>query len=111
MQALVSVQKNITILTLSGRMDATTANVFGDACKAALDDGAKKIIIDLGAVEYISSAGLRVILTMMKAAKAASGKLAFCSMQSMVSDVFKISGFSSMLSIYPSTEEALQAMA
>ena len=75
-----------------------------------LDSGAKKVVVDLGGVEYISSAGLRVILTMVKASKAAAATLAFCSMQSMVAEVFKISGFSSMLPIYATRDEAVSAL-
>ena len=71
---------------------------------------AKKVVVDLGGVEYISSAGLRVILTMVKASKAAAATLAFCSMQSMVAEVFKISGFSSMLPIYATRDEAVSAL-
>ena len=72
--------------------------------------GAKKIVVDLAGIEYISSAGLRVILTMVKASKGAVATLAFCSIQSMVAEVFKISGFSSMLPIYATRDEAVSAL-
>ncbi len=111
MQVAASEQNGITVLALSGRMDATTAGVFGDACRAALDGGARRIVVDLSGIEYISSAGLRVILTMLKAARALRGTLAFCGMQPMVSEVFKISGFSSMLPIYATAADALAALA
>ena len=75
-----------------------------------MDGGAKKIVVDLAGIEYISSAGLRVILTMVKASKGAVATLAFCSMQSMVAEVFKISGFSSMLPIYATRDEAVSAL-
>lgn len=83
---------------------------FETSCRELLDSGAKKVVVDLGGVEYISSAGLRVILTMVKASKAAAATLAFCSMQSMVAEVFKISGFSSMLPIYATRDEAVSAL-
>ena len=111
MQVASSEQNGITILSLTGRMDATTANIFGDACQAALNGGARRIVVDLSGIEYISSAGLRVILTMLKMAKSLKGTLAFCGMQSMVSEVFRISGFSSMLPIYATTTDALAALA
>ena len=110
MQAVVNEKNGITVIALTGRMDATTSGVFGDACKAELDKGAKRIILDLAGIEYISSAGLRMILTMLKSAKSASAKLAFCGMQSMVRDVFKISGFTSMLSIFDTLDEAMTSI-
>ena len=55
-----------------------------------LKSGSGRIIIDLEGLEYISSAGLRGILTMGKACKSAGTALAFCSMQNMVADMFKL---------------------
>ena len=111
MQVATSEQNGMTILSLTGRMDATTANVFGDACKAALDGGARRIVVDLSGIEYISSAGLRVILTMLKVTRSLKGTLAFSGLQPMVSEVFRISGFNSMLPTYATTADALAALA
>ena len=108
MQVVTSEQGCVSIITLTGRIDATTASSFETSCRELLDSGAKKVVVDLGGVEYISSAGLRVILTMVKASKAAAATLAFCSMQSMVAEVFKISG--SMLPIYATRDEAVSAL-
>ena len=111
MQALVSERNEIRVLSLVGRMDATTADVFGEACQRLLDENIKKITVDFSGVEYISSAGLRVILTMVKASRAQKGTLAFCALQPMVAEVFKISGFSSMFPIYATQDEAVSALA
>ena len=111
MQVVTSEQGCVGIIALTGRIDATTASSFETSCRELLDSGAKKVVVDLGGVEYISSAGLRVILTMVKASKAAAATLAFCSMQSMVAEVFKISGFSSMLPIYATRDEAVSVPA
>ena len=105
MQVVTSEQGCVGIIALTGRIDATTASSFETSCRELLDSGAKKVVVDLGGVEYISSAGLRV-----KASKAAAATLAFCSMQSMVAEVFKISGFSSMLPIYATRDEAVSAL-
>ena len=106
MQVVTSEQGCVGIIALTGRIDATTASSFETSCRELLDSGAKKVVVDLGGVEYISSAGLRVILTMVKASKAAAATLAFCSM----AEVFKISGFSSMLPIYATRDEAVSAL-
>ena len=104
MQVVTSEQGCVGIIALTGRIDATTASSFETSCRELLDSGAKKVVVDLGGV------GLRVILTMVKASKAAAATLAFCSMQSMVAEVFKISGFSSMLPIYATRDEAVSAL-
>ena len=105
-----SVQEGINIIKISGRMDATTTPQFNDAYQKLLESGQGRFIVDLGGLEYISSAGLRGILSMGKACKASGSSLAFCSMQAMVADMFKLSGFTSILNVYASLDEALAAM-
>lgn len=100
----------ISVLALSGRMDAVTAPEFEDAAKALLDKGATRIVVDMAGLEYVSSAGLRGILGLVKAVRAKAGGLAFCSLQPMAAEVFRISGFTAMLTIRDSREEALAAL-
>lgn len=102
-------EKNgVFVLYLSGRMDATTVSVFDEAFKEQLATNATKIIVNMQGLVYISSAGLRGILISEKSARAKSAHLCFCCMQDMVTEVFKISGFSSILKVYTTEEEALE---
>ena len=110
MQISTTLKDGISVTRISGRMDATTVSEFNEECQNLLKSGSGRIIIDLEGLEYISSAGLRGILTMGKACKAAGTALAFCSMQAMVADMFKLSGFTSILKVYPSLDEALAGM-
>ena len=110
MQINVTVQDGITILKVAGRMDATTVGGFTDECQTQLKNGSGRFIVDLGELEYISSAGLRGILLLGKSCKAAKAALAFCSMQAMVADMFKLSGFNAILSVYATSDDALAGM-
>ena len=110
MDIITTVQDGISITKVSGRMDATTVVPFNEACQKLLQSGVGRFIIDLEGLEYISSAGLRGILLMGKSCKAAGYVLAFCSMQAMVADMFKLSGFTSILSVYPTLDDALAGM-
>ena len=110
MQINTTIQDGVSVTRISGRMDATTVAEFNEECQNLLKSGSGRIIIDLAGLEYISSAGLRGILTMGKACKAAETALAFCSMQNMVADMFKLSGFTSILKVYPTLDEALAGM-
>lgn len=96
-----------TVLAVSGRMDAISAPEFETACKDVQSRGVTTVIADLGQLEYISSAGLRSILTSAKQLKAAGGTLKFCGLTGMVADVFKVSGFLKMFKVYASRDEAL----
>ena len=101
----------LTVISLAGRMDAGNAGEFSEAFDAILEKRPAILIIYLGELEYISSAGLRSILTLIKAAKATNTVLRFCAMQPMVADVFKVSGFSAMLSLFDTLPAALDCEA
>ena len=103
----VSQIQDIVVIKPSGSMDATTTNIFVNACQESLDAGAAKILIDLAGIGYMSSAGLRGILTLLKGSRAKKVPVAFCRLQPMVSEVFKISGFTAMIPIYDTPETAL----
>lgn len=94
------------VVDVSGRLDATTSGEFEAECDKWLEQGETKIVVDMGGVEYISSAGLRSILTSAKKLKAVSGELRFCGLSGMVADVFKMSGFAAMFQIFESRDQA-----
>ena len=109
MDITVTEENGVSIMALSGRMDATTTPEFENAAKALLNAGKNRVVVDMADLEYISSAGLRGILGLVKALRAASGKLAFCSLQPMAAEVFRISGFNAMLTVCGSRADALCA--
>lgn len=100
----------VTVIKPVGNMDATTTTIFVTACQDCLAKKSTKILVDLAGVEYMSSAGLRGILTVLKASRGQSVPVAVCSLQPMVAEVFKISGFSSMMPIHDTPEAALTAL-
>jgi anti-anti-sigma factor len=64
-------------------------------------------VIDLGAVEYISSVGLRVLMLASKQVKAQGGALAVADLQPVVREIFEISRFNLVLEVFPTLREAL----
>jgi len=74
-----------------------------------IDVGSKSMIIDFKGLEYISSAGLRVILKATKALKREEGKMMLCDMQDYVKEVFEITGFDSFLPIVGTMDDAIQS--
>ncbi len=100
-------ERGVLVTSLSGRIDAVTSSELEKSLVAKIDGGAIKILIDLQEVEYVSSAGLRVFLLVAKRLNALKGKVYFCSLQKMIEDVFKVSGFYSLFSIFKDRTEAL----
>jgi anti-anti-sigma factor len=98
------------IATVAGRLDAATAGAFDAAFKDIPGlTPARSVLFDLGSLEFVSSAGLRSLLSLAKALKATGAELAFCSLNDMVADVFRISGFTSIFKTYPDRQTALSS--
>jgi anti-sigma B factor antagonist len=109
MEIIEENQSGINIFKLNGRLDSNTSQGFERKIFQAIDDGSKNMIIDFRDLEYISSAGLRVILKATKALKREEGKMMLCDMQDYVKEVFEIAGFDSFLPIVGTMDDALQA--
>ena len=98
---------NAMVVSVIGRMDATTTPAYEQKLNELISAGQKSFVIDFKCLEYISSAGLRGILVTVKAIKASGGKIVFANIRSTVKDVFDISGFGTIFQICDSVESAL----
>ncbi|MBW2409118.1 MAG: STAS domain-containing protein [Deltaproteobacteria bacterium] len=99
----------MSIFKLNGRLDSNTSQGFEKKIFDAISDGSKNMIVDFKDLDYISSAGLRVILKATKALNREEGKIMLCSMQDYVKEVFEIAGFDSFLPIVGTMDEALKS--
>ena len=96
-----------TVLSITGRMDAVTAPEIEKGLSALVDNGEKRLIIDLKDLEYISSAGLRSLLVLAKRLKREEGNMVFANLQGHVMEVFRVSGFYALFTICDSVDDAL----
>ena len=99
---------NAHIFRLAGRLDSNTSPEFEKKILGTIGNGSKQLIADFQNLDYISSAGLRVILKATKELKRSEGKLILCSMKDYVKEVFEISGFDTFLPIVPTLEDAIK---
>ena len=102
---------DVTLVTLPARVDTTSASDVEAEFKGLLEQGSRKLVADFDDNEYVSSAGLRVFLSVLKALEKDDGRMVLCAMQPFVADVFEISGFSGLFAIVPTRDEALAAFA
>ena len=111
MEIVEEKQDDVQVYKLSGRLDSNTSPDFEKKITAALENGTKKMVADFENLDYISSAGLRVILKTTKALKRSQGILVLCSMKDYVKEVFEISGFDTFLPIESDIQAALNKTA
>ncbi|MBW1993164.1 MAG: STAS domain-containing protein [Deltaproteobacteria bacterium] len=108
MKIIEKQENGVSIFKLAGRLDSKTSPEFEKKIFDAIEKGYKKMIVDFEDLDYISSAGLSVILKATKDLKRSDGNFILCSMKDYVKQVFEISGFDSFLPIVPSMDEALK---
>ena len=89
---------NKLAIALSGRLDTTTAPQLDEALASALD-GVTDLVFDFGQIEYISSAGLRILLNTQKKISAAGGSMKLVGVNDVVREVFEVTGFINILTI------------
>ena len=99
----------VVVVAPRGRIDSTTSAAL-DAHLAGLSKATQpRIVIDFAGVDYISSAGLRVLLTLAKRVRDARGGLALCSLGDTVRQVFELAGFLPLFAIEGSREGAVRS--
>ena len=98
---------NTLVIVPQGHLDSRSAKDFEEKVLKSVDSGENSILLNFSMVDYISSAGLRVVLTSAKHQKEKNGKLAICSLVGSVKDIFRVSGFDTIVDIYADQESAL----
>ena len=100
-------ENGILIASPEGRLDGSNAQEFQGNLTEAIDTSDRAVVLDLGQLSYISSAGLRVILITTKALQRQNTELAVCSLAESIREVFAISGFDKIIKVWDSQPDAI----
>jgi len=103
-------QAEYSIMRLAGRLDGVTMGEVEAAFLDVVAAGEQRFVMDLTGLEYISSAGLRVMLLAIKKTKAIGGRLVLFGLAGTVEEVFQMSGFTAIFSIVSTEPEAVEAI-
>ena len=109
MEIIAEMQNDINIYRLIGRLDTNTSPGFEKKLFQAISDGSKNMVVDFKDIDYISSAGLRVILKAFKALQREDGRIMLCSMQDYIRELFEITGIDAVVPIVANIDDALKA--
>lgn len=101
------------VVAAAGRIDMATAEQLKERLMPLVTEAGKKgesVVLDFSGVEYISSAGLRVLMLAAKEAKSSGGKIAVAAMQPLVKEIFEISRFDKVLACHAGVDDAIAAL-
>ena len=101
------VEDRVTLVEVSGRIDSMNANELGAALSDTIDNGHVNLVLDLGSVEYMSSAGLREIVTALKKVKRETGDMRLAQPSPRVREVLEMAGLDTIFRIFPTQGEAI----
>ena len=108
MDITTSTTDTATIVQITGSLDTGTAPDAEEQLMGLIEAGSTKILVDFSTLDFISSAGLRVVLAASKKLRSAGGEIRLCSLNETVNEIFEVSGFSTILRVFPSSAEALE---
>ncbi len=103
-----SQNRDITLFSVKGFIDTTTAPEFEKKFLSVLNEKKYKLVVDLKDVNYISSAGWGIFISEIKRIRNQKGDLVLVGMNPEVSEVFELLEFNTILKSYPNVETAVK---
>jgi anti-anti-sigma factor len=110
MQIKEEKQGEVMIVVIDDHLDTMAAPGFEKQLLGLIDKGERKLVIDCAPLEYVNSAGLKVFLLAAKKLETVGGQFAICSLVPSVLMIFEMIGFTRIMKIVPTREEAIRAL-
>jgi anti-sigma B factor antagonist len=110
MEIIQSLIDDISVLSVSGKIDAVTSKDLEAALIGLIDKNEIFLVVNMEKVEFLSSSGLRVLMASLNKLKHKDGDLLLAALQPFVKDVFFMTGANRFFSIYPSQGEAIKSL-
>ncbi|MBN1264080.1 MAG: STAS domain-containing protein [Anaerolineales bacterium] len=99
--------KRVSIISVEGRIDSNTAAEFEEAVENTLTNTGSNLIFDLSKVDFLSSSGLRVMVTARKNSQSKGGEFSLCCLSTQARESLSIAGLDVLFQIYPDRETAI----
>lgn len=107
MQIEVTQHDDVHVMALNGSLETASSPEVETRLRDVIEGGASRVVVDLEHVDFVSSAGLRVLLMAAKLQRRSGGKICVCGLNEIVQEVFDISGFSTIVAVQPDRQSAL----
>ncbi len=102
--------RDVTIALVTGNLDTVTATDAEVSFNHAIEEGASKLLIDFSELDFITSAGLRTLLGLAKRQRSEGGALHLANMNETVQEIFKISGFDTIIESSDTVDDAMSRL-
>jgi anti-anti-sigma factor len=99
--------KRVTVVTVRGRVDSSTSGELEATLRKLAEKAQTNVVMDLGGVEFLSSSGLRVLVTALKAARQAGGDVVLARPAEQAADAISIAGLDTLFKSFPDREAAV----
>ncbi len=103
-------ENGIVCIEIIGRLDADSSPEAEKVVKDAIKDQTNRILFNLASLEYLSSAGLRVLLGAAKEMRRKDGKIVLCALNEFVKEIFEVSGFQTLIPITDTVESGIELL-
>jgi anti-anti-sigma factor len=110
MEIIQKEENGIVSIAIKGRLDADSSAEAETVVKDALKEETNRLLFNLGELEYLSSAGLRVLLSAAKEMRRRDGKIVLCALNEFVKEIFEVSGFQSLIPITDTVESGIETL-
>jgi anti-anti-sigma factor len=104
-------QSHTLVLLICGELDTNSAGLLDNTLSGELSKGARRVILDLSDMDYVSSVGLRTFLSSLKKLKADQGRMVLTGLNEEVQEIFDMAGFSALFEITPNLDKARTTLA
>lgn len=101
----------ILVASLVGRIDSSNSRECADVLRSGIGSDDQSLILNLSQLDYISSAGLRILLMTAREFEGPGQAFGLCELSSGISEVIKVGGFADIISVYESQTAAVAAVA
>lgn len=106
MEAQVEEKGDVIVVRIKGRLDAASSPQLEKKINSIIESGHFKLVLNFAGVDYLSSAGMRLMLSVSKKLHNLEGKMVACSLNEEVMEVIKMAGFNQVLELYNTEEES-----
>lgn len=107
MDIKTQVYKRVAAVTVAGRVDSATAGDLETALSALTDGGSNNLVLDLSGVDFLSSSGLRVLVTTLKAVRKTGGDVRLAQPSQRAIDAINLAGLDVLFKVFPDRESAI----